>query len=131
MFTQSWDYFHSVKHRIPRKGRCLQEDGDVKDPTPIINLAFLGCTQRNAQADTKILKSEAELFTRLTTMGDACDKDQTTASLDCSKTLLLVETGMIPTQHPVECCTFLVHALSYLSLGSARRNRRISQQFRV
>ena len=41
MFTKSWDYFHPVyvddikmvgKAPVPRKGRCLQEIVDLKDP---------------------------------------------------------------------------------------------------
>ena len=88
MFTKCWDYFQPVsvvhikmvgKAPIQRKGRCLQEDVDLKDPTPIMNQVYLGCTQTSAQADTKKVKSEAELYTRLTTTRDGSDKDQTTA----------------------------------------------------
>ena len=64
-FTTKW----SVKHRIARKGRCLQEDVDLEDSTPVMNEVFLGCTQRSGQADTKIVKSEAELYTMLTDDG--------------------------------------------------------------
>ena len=74
------------KHKISRTcGDVRKQKFELEDSTPIMNQVYPGCTQRMAHVDTKAVKSDAELFTRLTTTEYASDKDQTNVPFSLSK----------------------------------------------